>query len=143
MSCTNIKECIKPGTSDSLIRHILFTDSFHYGHLSHDATVAKYKGTVLGESLDFDKMAQTLLPPPPTLAPKSMECIKPYVFKSFPKDHHIVVGDVLEIEGYIRGQDIVLKLDPIKHPSAYKHIPYCTGVIFDKEELNEHFKPIY
>jgi hypothetical protein len=56
-----LKESIRPGTSESMIYHICFTDHHHYGHLSHESTVAKYRGTVLGESLDFDKMERLIL----------------------------------------------------------------------------------
>ena len=56
MSCKFIHDCILPGTSQSMVNHICFTDYHHYGRLNHEDTVAKYKGTVLGESLDFDKM---------------------------------------------------------------------------------------
>jgi len=58
MSCMFLKDCIRPGTPRSLIYHICFTDTHHYGGLSHEATIAKYKGTELGECLDFDKMAR-------------------------------------------------------------------------------------
>lgn len=57
MACKFLKESIRPGTSLSLVYHICFTDHHHYGHLSHEDTVAKYKGTVLGEFLDFEKMS--------------------------------------------------------------------------------------
>jgi hypothetical protein len=43
-----------------MYNHICFTDRHHYSHLNHNDTVAKYRGTVLGESLDFDKMSELI-----------------------------------------------------------------------------------
>ena len=55
-----LEESIRPGTSKCMVNHILFTDHHHYSHLSHEEMVAKYKGTVLGEYLDFEKMDQLI-----------------------------------------------------------------------------------
>jgi len=57
MSCLHLKECIKPGTSESLINWIIFTNAHHNGHRTHDETVKSFSGTGLGEHIDFEKMA--------------------------------------------------------------------------------------
>lgn len=56
MGCLFLKESIRPGTSASMVNHMCFTNHHHYGHLTHEATLTKYKSTVLGESIDFEKM---------------------------------------------------------------------------------------
>lgn len=56
MSCKYLEQCIKPGTSQVLINWYLFTDRHHNGGFTHEETVKKYKGTVMGEDIDFDKM---------------------------------------------------------------------------------------
>ena len=57
MSCLHLKECIKPGTSESLSNWIIFTNAHHNGHRTHNETVKAFTGTVLGEHIDFEKMA--------------------------------------------------------------------------------------
>jgi hypothetical protein len=66
-------------------------------------------------------------------------CLKPYIVKSFPKDHQVEVGEVLPLEGYLMGKDPVLVLDPEKHPPEYEHLDHCSFVIQD-DELKKHFK---
>lgn len=56
MGCLFLQESIRPGTSASMINHICFTNHHHYSHLTHEAARKKYQGTVLGESIDFEKM---------------------------------------------------------------------------------------
>ena len=69
-----LRESIKPGTPQAIIRHLIFTDSYHYGHLSHEKTVEKYRGTVSGEYLDFGKTEE--LREAKKLADKKEACIR-------------------------------------------------------------------
>jgi len=62
MSIVNIKEYIKPNTSKSLKEWIIFTNQHHNGNKTHEETIESFRGTVLGDSLDFDKLDN---PPPP------------------------------------------------------------------------------
>lgn len=48
-----LREAIKPGTSESLIYWILFTNHHHNSHRTPEETVAKFQGTELGKSIDF------------------------------------------------------------------------------------------
>jgi hypothetical protein len=56
MGCDFLEESIKPDTSLVMIRHLLFTNKHHYGDLPHEETVKKFRGTVAGEFIDFDRM---------------------------------------------------------------------------------------
>jgi hypothetical protein len=59
MSCSFIGDCVKPGVSQVLRNHIIFTDKHHYSHLTTKQTIEKYKNvskTVLGKCLDIKKM---------------------------------------------------------------------------------------
>jgi len=69
MSCLHIQECIKPGTSKSLVNWICFTNAHHNGHRTHDDTVKYFKGTTLGTYIDFDKMAALCAPKPEVVMP--------------------------------------------------------------------------
>jgi hypothetical protein len=51
-----LKKSIRPGTSESLVNHILFTNAHHYGGKTHDEVVAKFKAHLIGEDIDFDML---------------------------------------------------------------------------------------
>jgi len=69
-----------------------------------------------------------------------VRCILPYVFESFPNKHYIVVGEVLEVLGYLKGNP-VLQMDSKKHPSDYIHLKHCCGRI-PMETMNKHFEAV-
>jgi hypothetical protein len=71
---------------------------------------------------------------------RNFVCIAPFVSPSFPKDHHIEVGEIVELMGYIMGNP-VLKFCPTKHPSQYAHLDYCSGML-SEDKLRKHFKEI-
>lgn len=63
-----LKECIKPGTPESLYNWILFTNRHHNEKRSAELTIAKFKPAVIGEYIDFDKLEE-LMKPKPVAAP--------------------------------------------------------------------------
>jgi len=143
----NIEEYIKPGTSKSLRNWIIFTNQHHNSHRTHQETISKFRGTELGEYLDFDKLKpEPIKPEPIKPEPKPsrfMKCIKDYEVVSFPHSTQIKEGETLEVIGYLMGRDIVLQADPEEHPPYYKHLTHVSFVIFEKSTLTEHFKEIY
>jgi hypothetical protein len=72
----------------------------------------------------------------------NMTCIKDYLVKTFPKDILVKKGEVVEVLGYLMGRDIVLQLDPVLHPPAYKHLTHESFCVFDKEVLDAHFQEV-
>jgi hypothetical protein len=65
-------------------------------------------------------------------------CIKLYIAKSFPQDHHISSGEMVKLEGYIKGNPVI-GLDSNKHKSGYAHLG-AVSVMLTVEEFNDHFK---
>jgi hypothetical protein len=47
-----------------MVNWICFTNAHHNGHRTHDETVKAFRGTTLGEYIDFDKMAALCAPKP-------------------------------------------------------------------------------
>ena len=74
------------------------------------------------------------------MADKKFKCIKPYVVKSYPKNHHVEVGEIVTLEGFLMGRDPVFILDVEKHPPEYKHLTHCSFVMFS--DVEEHFIPV-
>ena len=141
MSVINVEKYIKPGTSECLKNWIIFTNHHHNDHRTHQETVKSFRGTVLGECLDFDKLDSSVEPAPKLLS-KNMTCIKDYEVPSFPHNILIKEGETLEVLGYLMGRDIVLQADPEKHPPKYKHLTHVSFVVFEKDTLSKHFKEI-
>lgn len=63
-----LKECIKPGTPESLYNWILFTNRHHNSQHTPEVTIAKFKRALIGEDIDFDKLEE-LMKPKPVAAP--------------------------------------------------------------------------
>jgi len=68
-----LRESIKPGTSESLRNWIMFTNQHHNSHHTAEQTIAKFKGTTIGEDIDFDKLEELMklkpIQPEPTPPP--------------------------------------------------------------------------
>jgi hypothetical protein len=76
MSCNNLKGAIIDGTPPAIVNWILFTNRHHNEHRTHDETVAKFKGTVLGSYIDFNKLEELNMPKDTTETP-SVSNIEP------------------------------------------------------------------
>jgi hypothetical protein len=59
-------------------------------------------------------------------------CIKEHICKSFPNDHIISVGETVNVKGLFMEDSILIELDTVKHPSAYKHLPSCHSCVDTK-----------
>lgn len=62
MGCKHLEGAIIDGTPQTIISWILFTNHHHNQHRTHDETVAKFKGTVLGSYIDFNKLEELNMP---------------------------------------------------------------------------------
>jgi hypothetical protein len=73
-----LREAIKPGTSESLIYWILFTNHHHNSHRTPEETVAKFQGTELGKCLDFNILEKLMHKPTktPPADPPIRSCIE-------------------------------------------------------------------
>jgi|WetSurMetagenome_2_1015567.scaffolds.fasta_scaffold65360_7 hypothetical protein len=73
-----LRESIKPGTSETLRNWIMFTNHYHNGNRTTEQTIAKFKGAVIGESIDFDKLEE-LMKPKPIQPEPTPEPVKPII----------------------------------------------------------------
>ena len=72
---------------------------------------------------------------------KKYQCTKSITFKSFPSDHHVEEGEVVEFMGYMMGDMPTIQLDPVKHPSEYKHLTHCSACM-EPATFEKHFKAV-
>lgn len=70
-----LEESLIPGISISLKYWIMFTNQHHNGNRTTEQTIAKFKGTVIGEYINFDKLAGLLAPKPVIV--KEPETVQP------------------------------------------------------------------
>ena len=56
IDASKLRSSIKPGTSESMINWIMFTNHHHNDKRSEKETIEKFRGNGLGEYLEFDKL---------------------------------------------------------------------------------------
>lgn len=115
-----LKQSIKPGTSQCLIDWVRFVNSYHNTNRSPESIIAKWKGTELGECIDFDKLAELMKPKP--VEPPKPEPVKPEPYRpifTIKEERSVVVkfNDEQIVELFN-----LLDKNKEEHPELHEHV---------------------